>query len=68
MDLKSTSLRILNQHQQNIFAIFFSYINLDVHVSTKVNLFTIDKVGLGDREILKKKSNEMEASPLGETF
>ena len=40
---KSTLLRILNQQQQYLIAIFFSYINLDAYVSMKINTFRIYK-------------------------
>ena len=35
-------------HQENLIAIFLSlYINLDEHVSTKINMLTINQGGLG---------------------
>ena len=40
---KSTVLRIINQQQAKLFAICFSQINPDAHVSTKINLITFHK-------------------------
>ena len=49
---------MINQELQNLIAIIFSPINLDVHVSTKVNTFRIYKEVLGaiptDAEETKK--------------
>ena len=54
--------------QENLIAIFLSQINIDEHVSTKINTFRIYKGGLGEaspprsrRKLKKKKSNKMEA-------
>ena len=46
INLKSIILRKINQQQPKFCAIFFSKINPDVHVSTKINTFTIYKGGL----------------------
>ena len=53
--------------QENFITIFLSHINLDEHVSTKINTFRIYKGGLGaspsEAEEIFKKSNKMEAFP-----
>ena len=48
--------------QENLIAIFLSQINVDEHVSMKINTFRIYKGGLGGEEF-SKKSNKMEAFP-----
>ena len=54
---------MVNQKQQKIIAIFFSNINLDVHISKKINTSTFYKGGLGDlapqkpKKFLKMKQN-----------
>ena len=44
-NLKSNNFQGKNQ-QENLIAIFLSQINVDEHVSTKINTFRIYKVGL----------------------
>ena len=61
LNLKSTFFKIINQ-QQNIFTIFYSNINLDEHVSMKVNIFTLERGSGSQRNT--KESKEMDCSPL----
>ena len=61
-NLKINNLKEKNQ-QENLIAIFLSQINLDEHVSTKINTFRIYKGGLGDlaprsRRIFLKNKNK----------
>ena len=66
-NLKINNFKGKNQ-QENLIAIFLSLINLDEHISTKINTFIIYKGGLGGlapqkQKKFKKKSNRMEAFP-----
>ena len=58
-NLKINNFKEKNQ-QENVIAIFLSQINLDEHVSTKINKFRIYKGVWGQKKCLKK-SNKMEA-------
>ena len=52
--------------QENLIAIFLSAINLDEHVSTKIDAFRIYQGVWGaspQKQIFLKKSNKMEAFP-----
>ena len=65
---KSTILRLLNQQQHNLIAIFFSQINVDVHAIGKLLDLELKMGGLGDipleAEEFFKKTNKMEPFPL----
>ena len=43
INLEINNFRILNNNNPNVLAIFFSNINPDAHVSTKINTFTFYK-------------------------
>ena len=62
---KSTILRLLNQQQHNLIAIFFSQINVDVHAIGKLLDLELKMGGLGDipleAEEFFKKTNKMGA-------
>ena len=60
----STILRIINEITSKIIVIVISNISLDVHVSAKINTFTIYMRDLGlapGRQRNFKESTEMEA-------
>ena len=62
---KSIILKEKKSRQEKLIAIFLSQINLDEHISTKINTFIIYKGGLAPQKQkkFKKKSNKMEAFP-----
>ena len=71
MNLKINKFKNTNSTTTKLFAIILSNTHLDVHVGTKVNIFTCYTGVLGDtpsESIDFFKSNELEASPESEIF